>query len=230
MVGAAEVPYATAVIQPLRLLTILSFLAAFSGCKTTATNFSQSYRNPGYEETVFKKLMVIGVAEDQETRRAFEGALVSAIGKEGGTAQASITVLPQDAAFTEEQLHAAIDAGGFDGVLLTRLLSVDKTQKYTPPKKHNNPKTRYYPASPGLGWGYGGFYGFYGTTYAEVREPGYFKTSTTLKLETNLYSVATNELVWTGQSETIDPKSLEDARASVTRAVAKKLKGERLIP
>jgi hypothetical protein len=63
-----------------------------------------------------------------------------------------------------------------------------------------------------------------------VHEPGYFDTSTTLKLETNLYSVATNELVWTGQSETIDPDSIEDARASVTQAVAKELKAERLIP
>jgi hypothetical protein len=36
--------------------------------------------------------------------------------------------------------------------------------------------------------------------------------------------------VWTGRSETIDPDSVEDARASVTQAVAKKLKLERLIP
>ncbi len=205
-------------------------LVALSACKTTATNFSQSYRNPGYEETVFKKVMVIGVTQDQETRQAFENALASAIKNEGGTAQASITVLPHEDQITEDQLHAAIDAGGFDGVLLTRLLSVDKSQEYTPPKKYNKPRTRYYPASPGWGYGYGGFYGFYGTTYAEVHEPGYFDTSTTLKLETNLYSVATNELVWTGQSETIDPDSIEDARASMTKAVAKKLRGERLIP
>ncbi len=82
----------------------------------------------------------------------------------------------------------------------------------------------------GYGYGYGGFYGFYGTTFATVHSPGYFETSTTLKLETNLYSVATNELVWTGQSETIDPDSIEDARTSVTKAVATKLKAERLIP
>jgi hypothetical protein len=205
-------------------------LLTVCACKTTATNFSQSYRNPGYEETVFKKLMVIGVAEDQQTRETFENAVVSAIAKEGGTSQASITVLPHDEQISEDQLHAAIDAGGFDAVLITRLLSIDKSSEYTPPKKYNNPRTRYYPASPGWGYGYGGFYGFYGTTFAEVHEPGYFETSTTLKLETNLYSVATNELVWTGQSETIDPDSIEDARASVTHAVAKKLKEERLIP
>ena len=209
---------------------LLIALAALTACSKTATSFSQSYRNPGYEETVFKNVLVIAIAQDQDSRQAFEDALTSAVANEGGTAQASIGVLPHEEQLTEDQLHAAIDAGGFDGVLLSRLMSVDKDSEYTPPKKYNNPRTRYYAASPGWGYGYGGFYGFYGTTFAEVHEPGYFETSTTLTLETNLYSVATNELVWTGRSETIDPESIEDARASVTEAVAKKLKAERLIP
>ncbi len=63
-----------------------------------------------------------------------------------------------------------------------------------------------------------------------MHEPGYFETGTTLRLETNLYSLATSGLVWTGQSETIDPESIPDARASMTAAVAKKLKEEKLIP
>jgi len=215
----------------LRKVSILLIaLAALTACSKTATSFSQSYRNPGYEETVFKNVLVIAIAQDQDSRQAFEDALTSAVANEGGTAQASIGVLPHEEQLTEDQLHAAIDAGGFDGVLLSRLMSVDKDSEYIPPKKYNNPRTRYYAASPGWGYGYGGFYGFYGTTFAEVHEPGYFETSTTLTLETNLYSVATNELVWTGRSETIDPESIEDARASVTEAVAKKLKAERLIP
>jgi hypothetical protein len=49
-------------------------------------------------------------------------------------------------------------------------------------------------------------------------------------LETNLYSVATSGLVWSGQSETVNPESIPDARDSMTAAVAKKLKEEKLIP
>jgi len=213
-----------------RFAVLFGALLLLAACKTTSTNFAQSYRNPGYEETVFKKVMVIGVAPDQKGRQAFEDALVSAIVTEGGTAEASIGVLPGEERISEDQLHAALDAGGFDGVLITRVLGVDKSREYTPPKKYNNPQTRYYPASLGWGYGYGGYYGFYGTTFVEVHEPGYFETSTTLRLETNLYSVATNELVWTGQSETVDPESIDDARHSMTDAVAKKLKEERLIP
>ena len=214
-----------------RAFVLLACTVMLVACaKRATTKFSQSYRNPGYEETVFKNLLVIGVTQDQESRQNFESALVSAISAEGGTSVASIGVLPKEEQLSEDELHAAVQAGGFDGVLLTRLLSVDKDSSYTPPKKYNNPRTRYYPGGMGWGYGYGGYYGFYGTTYAEVHTPGYFDTSTTLKLETNLYSVATNELVWTGQSKTVDPESIEDARASITGAVAKKLKSERLIP
>jgi len=218
-------------INIIRLGALSASLLALAACKTTtATSFSQSYRNPGYEETVFKRLLIIGIASDPEGRRAFEDALALAIASQGGAAAPSYTLLPNDEKLSEEELHAVIAENEVDGVLVTRLLSVDKSKEYTPPKKYDNPQTRYYPGGWGYGHGYGGFYGFYGTTYAEVHEPGYFDTSTSLKIETNLYSVATNELVWTGQSETIDPDSIEDARASVTQAVAKKLKAEQLIP
>ena len=216
-----------------QLRTLLIFAIAscsLTACKKTQTSISQSYRNPGYEQTVFKNMLVIGVAENDESRQAFENAFAKSIGDEGGQARGSWSVLPKSEQLEEDELRAAIAAGGFDGVLVTRLLSVDKEQEYTPASTYDNPRTRYYTTGGGGGlYGYG-FYGFYGTTYAQVHEPGYFETSTTIRLETNLYSVATDALVWTGQSETVDPASIPDARESMTAAVAKKLKEERLIP
>ena len=204
-------------------------LSALVACNKTETTISQSYRNPGFEQTVFTKLLVVGVASDEESRQAFENAFANAIVDAGGGAETSWSVLPKEEQLEEDELRAAIKAGGFDGVLVTRLLSVDKDQEYTPASTYSNPRTRYYGGGGGGLYGYG-FYGFYGTTWAQVHEPGYFETSTTLKLETNLYSVATDGLVWTGQSKTVDPDSVPDARESITTAVATKLKEERLIP
>ncbi|MBW2548610.1 MAG: hypothetical protein JRE82_15560 [Deltaproteobacteria bacterium] len=218
--------------RPSKFFVFLVALSSLAACSKTTTNISQSYRNPGFEETVFKNLLVIGVSENQEGRQAFEDAFAKAIADEGGGAQASWTLLPQNTQLEEEQIRAAIEGKNFDGVLITRLLSVDKDQDYVEPKAYNNPKTTYYSGGGYYGRGYygGGYYGFYGTTYAKVHEPGYFETSTTLRLETSLYSLATDGLVWTGQSDTVDPESIPDARASMTAAVAKRLKEERLIP
>jgi len=212
-----------------KLFVFLVVVSALAACNKAKTSIPQSYRNPGYEQTVFKKLFVIGVAENDESRQAFENAFAKAIVDEGGRAERSWSVLPKSTQLEEEEIRAALKAGNFDGVLITRLLSVDKEQEYTPASTYNKPRTRYYSGGSGGLYGYG-FYGFYGTTYAKVHEPGYFETSTTIRLETNLYSVANDGLVWTGQSETVDPESIPDARESMTTAVAKRLKEEKLIP
>ena len=206
-------------------------LVGSAACKsTTATHISQSFRNPGFEETVFRKLFVMGVGKDQEQRVAFEDAFAAALLREGGGAEASWRTLPESTLLSEERIHAALEQGRFDGVLITRLLSVDKNTTYTPPKRYSRPRTNFYQPATAWGMGFGGFYGFYGTTFTEVHKPGYFETSKTVRLETNLYTVATNDLVWTAQSETIDPKSISDLLASMTAAVAKRLKTEGLIP
>jgi ABC-type amino acid transport substrate-binding protein len=216
--------------RPSTLFIFLVAVSALAACSKTTTNISQSYRNPGFEQTVFKQVLVIGVSSSEEGRQAFENAFANAIAEAGGGAQASWGVLPKETQLEEDELRAAIEAGGFDGVLVTRLLSVDKDQEYVEPKAYSNPRTRYYAGGGGRGLYGRGFYGFYGTTFATVHEPGYFETSTTLRLETNLYSVATDGLVWTAQSETVDPDSIPDARTSMTAAVAKRLKEEKLIP
>jgi hypothetical protein len=212
------------------LLLTIGALCALAACNKNKanTNISQSYENPGFETTVFSNLLVIGVAENEEGREAFENAFAKAIQDRGGTAQPSWSVLPKTTQLEEQEIRDALEAGGYDGVLITRLLSVEKDKEYTPASTYNNPRTRYYAGGGGM-YGYG-FYGFYGTTYAQVHEPGYFKTSTIIRLETSLYSTAADGLVWTGQSETIDPASIPDARASMTAAVAQKLKELNLIP
>ena len=163
---------------------------------------------------------MIGVGEDDGTRRLFEDTFARALADQGTRAQSSWGVLPQSERLTEEQIRGAIEGGSFDGVLITRLLGVDQSEEYVPPTTHTVPTTYH---------GYG-YYGYYGASYAVVHEPGYFKTNTTFRLETNLYSVATGDLVWSGQSETLNPESLTEVIDSMTAAVAKKLKEEQLIP
>ena len=108
--------------------------------------------------------------------------------------------MPQSTRLTEEQIGGAIEGGSFDGVLISRLLGVDQNEEYVPPSSYTVPTTHY---------GYG-YYGYYGASYTTVHEPGYFKTNKTFRVETNLYSVASSDLVWSGQSATLNPESLTE--------------------
>ncbi len=201
-------------------IVCLVALSALCACSASKTTIPLSWRNPAYAGTAFQKLFVIGVGENDGARRLFEDTFARAIAAEGATAQASWGHLPQTTRLTEEQVRGAIEGGDFDGVIITRLLKVDQEQQYVPGSTYSVPTTYY---------GYG-YYGYYGTSYAVVHEPGYFKTNTTFRIETNLYSVATGDLVWSGQSDTLNPESLTEVIDSMTSTVAKKLKAEKLIP
>jgi hypothetical protein len=62
-----------------------------------------------------------------------------------------------------------------------------------------------------------------------VHDPGYLSTETIVRLETNLYDSRTARLVWSGRSNTFDPKSVRDAIDSVTRALTERLAQEGMI-
>jgi hypothetical protein len=203
-----------------RSLLLVVALSALSACQKTTTTIPLSWRNPAYENGGFEKLFVIGVGKDDGTRRLFEDRFAKAIALEGAAAQASWGHLPQSERLSAKQIRGAIDGDDFDGVLITRLLGINQSEEYVPPSTHTVPTTYY---------GYG-YYGYYGTSYEIVHQPGYYKTNTTFRLETNLYSVATGDLVWSGQSDTVNPESITDVIDSMTSAVAKKLKAEKLIP
>jgi len=203
-----------------KLFIALIALSALAGCSTNKTSIPLSWRNPDYKNVGFEKLFVIGVGKDDGARRLFEDTFAKALANQGTAAQASWGLLPQSEQLTEEQVRGAIEGGDFDGVLVTRVLGVDRSEEYVPPSTHTVPTT--YHAY--------GYYGYYGSSYTVVHEPGYYKTNTTFRLETNLYSVASGGLVWSGQSDTINPESLTDVIDSMTAAVAKKLKEEKLIP
>jgi hypothetical protein len=210
-------PYPPGVRKLLLFLLAASTLAA---CHKTTTTIPLSWRSPAFNRPAFEKLFVIGVGENDGARRLFEDTFAKALSYEGTSAQASWGMLPQSTQLTEEQIRGAIEGGGFDGVLVSRLLSVDQSEEYVPPSTHTVPTTYH---------GYG-YYGYYGSSYAMVHEPGYFKTNTTFRVESNLYAVSGGGLVWSGQSDTLNPESLTDVIDSMTAAVAKKLKEERLIP
>ena len=204
----------------MKLLTALLAIAALVGCHKTSTTIPAAWKNPNYAGGAFQKLFVIGVGPHDGDRRLFEDTFAKALSYEGASAQASWAQLPQSEQLTEEQVLGAIEGGDFDGVVITHLLSVDQEEEYVPPTTRTVPTTHY-------GHGY---YGYYGTSYAVVHEPGYYKTNTTFRIQTNLYSVASGDLVWSGRSDTLNPESLTDVIDSMTAAVAKKLKAEKLLP
>ncbi len=164
------------------LITILVLVS----CAPT-TKIQKTWSDPSLSKEKFdsyKKVLVIAVLKDETGRRIAEDKLVAAFNTIT-TVQSYTYLTPADT--TQQIIEQKLKNDGFDGVLYMRLKEVEKSVTYN------------------QGTGFHGGYGWYGGYHA----PGYYSVDKTFVVETNLYDVAVNKLMWSTTTETINPKAIE---------------------
>jgi hypothetical protein len=184
----------------------------------TKTRVSSQWRSPDYKGGPMHKILVVGISETSLGRRTYEDRFGEALRSGGATAVSSYQLLPTDDRLTKEQLEEVVRRDDFDGVIVTRLLEVAEETTYVPPSTHVVPS-----------YGYGGYYGYYGRNYDVVHSPGYTRTTEIVRVETRLWNAADSQLAWGITSETFDPKSTDDAIASVTKKLVQQLSKDGLL-
>jgi len=86
-------------------------------------------------------------------------------------------------------------------VLIISLLNIKKEERPVP--------STTYTAAPMHPY-YSPYYGYYSTMHRTVHTPGYTVKTEKFYLEANFFSVKSKELVWTAQSESVDPENISD--------------------
>lgn len=182
---------------------------------TTAKPVAE-WRDPDYAGGTFDQILIVGVSEQVTIRRAFENTFVDRLKERNVDATASFAVMPGDSRPSEENIRALIADIRFDAVLITHLIGVEEEQVYSPPSYHMAPY-------------YGGMYGYYNRIGAYAYEPGYYTRHERFRLETNLYDTRTEALVWSIQSETVDPGSEQQLIDAKIKTVVERLSAQKLI-
>jgi hypothetical protein len=197
------------------ILSVLG-LALVSAAKSSKLAFT--WRNPNYSGGTFKNILVLAMNGQASGRADFEDRMVERLARPGLQAVPSYSLLPRPEATPIEidQLRSVVRGQEFDAILVSRLVKYDKTTTYV--------SGQAYPLYPY----YSTFYGYYGTLYPAVYSPGYLRTDTTAQIETNLYSTAKpdGELVWTGTSDTVNPRSVSKAIKDVVDLIVQQLEKE----
>ncbi len=190
-------------------LFTLVICAVLISC-SPSTKIIKSWQEPGssISLTAPNKVLVISLVKDESTRRIIEDQLVKRL---NGQAVASYTLISADALkeANEASLNDKLTQGQFTHVLLSRLADVEKETSYVP-----GTTTAYY-------GGYGRYYR-YGAGYYNT--PGYYTTDKNYFVESTVYSVNPNKLIWTGTSKTVNPSKLDKAVNEIADAVSDKMK------
>jgi len=209
------------VLSVFLLALVLMALTVASG---KSIKMVTSWLNPKYQGKTFHKVLVIGVAQDLEVRADFEDEMAAQIARPGmQTIPGNQILLRPDpkAKLDLVYLREQIRANQIDAVVVSRLLRIDKKVISVPSTTYVAPFPYYY-----------SFYGYLGAVYPVVYDPGYTQVNTTVAVETNVYATSApdGELVWTGASDSFNPKSAKKVADDLVKLVPKQMEKDGLLP
>ncbi|MEJ0104162.1 MAG: hypothetical protein WDO19_17060 [Bacteroidota bacterium] len=185
-------------------------LVLIAGC-SPGTQIVTSWRDPDVTVNTknLNKFIVAALLKDQSVRRKVEDEMAALV---KGKAVQSYKEFGTDALKeNDSSYNQKLKSEGFDGVVVMSLVDVQKSTRYVP-----GSGPMYYRT-----WS-----GYWGMSWSGFYNPGYYTTDKTFKVEVNVYSLKTDNLIWSGITSTIDPSGKAELFSDVSNTVYNKMKKE----
>jgi hypothetical protein len=180
----------------MRRLSIALFVIA-TAVVTAAPAFVAVWKAPDVERLDFagKKVAALVITDDQGLQMSGEEALSRELLARGVTGLASYRIVPREEMKSAERARGWFEKAGVEGVVALRPVS-------------RQTETSYSPVVWSSGY-YQSFWGYYGYGWSTVYVAPNTRETTTIVVETLVYDVTRDRLVWAATSETRDPKQLQ---------------------
>jgi hypothetical protein len=199
-----------------RLLLLIGAVL-LSACTSTLTT---TWKDPKATPLEFRghKVVAVVLVKDEAMRRLAEDRLAQQIAVRGAEGRTLYSMLPGATADNEQETRAALEAADVKGAIVMRPIYVDKEVRITEPYQE-----------PSYASFWGGYYGYgFSLSYSSPREATVSETMV-VYVETLVYSLEQNKLVWAGRSSTTDPETLAELIQELSAATTSELKKQGLI-
>jgi hypothetical protein len=209
-----------------KYLFLLIIVFALSSCGSN-TSIVNSWRDPKITvaQENFKKVLVVVLVKDEASRRVAENR-IAASNPIFKTSYQYLNETIKD--LTKEQKLKILQDENFDGVITMRLVSADKETTYVP----GTYTGMYYGGFDGMytgmyGYGFGNWYGMYSPNFYD---PGYYQETTSYMVETNIFSLKENKLIWTGTTKSDYVTDLGQTVDAIMQTVVKEMRKDGSLP
>jgi hypothetical protein len=186
-----------------------------SAC-ASPTTFTSTWKAPDAHRIngAGKKIAAVVISADKDRRRSAEVYLAGDLTIRGARGVASYTLLGFDNR-DADYARARLKENGVEGVVVMRM--VGKDQQVT--------------GEPGgfSGSAYGSFGSYYSYGMQLTYSTGSIRTDTVISIETLIYSLTDDKLLWASTSRTSNPDNLSDLVDEVADAVAREAAKQGLI-
>jgi hypothetical protein len=184
----------------------------------SGSSFLESWKDPDAQPLNLKgeKVVAVVMLQDPKARRRAEDALAKEITKLGAKGVAMYKIAPSGVTPKEgeTQTRAAVEAAGAKGVVVMRPVDVNHRAVQTATPSSNDVYGGYWGGYYGIGWG---------DPWVTDFTPD-MHTDLVVTVETFVFSLPQNKMVWTGTSETINPKNAEKFVRTLATDIAGEMK------
>jgi hypothetical protein len=161
------------------------------------------------------KVFVLAIVNQPTSRRAVENGIVNLLNKTHLRAIPTIDTFPDIDKIDKAVASKMIKEYGIDGVLVVRLVNLSAEEVYVS-------GTSYYDSLYGNRYA-GGWYDYYGGGRGILLAPGYNIENYTSTVETAIYSIPTDRILWatvTDTKENAVPKAIDSYLKAIDKSLA----------
>ena len=186
---------------------IFTFLICILIVSCANTSVTQSWLKEEHTKS-YKHPMIIGITDSQQTRQIYEKHFVSELKKRNIRATPSYSLISSKEKLNRETVVDAIQDTEIDSVLVTYLVSADSKIKH-----HDSP----------INTGYSGNVdnNMMSATLVSVR--GRSRSSEVVGLKNDFYDAQSKTVVWSVQTKTVGPESIDEVVTEVTELLINQL-------
>ena len=141
-----------------------------------------------------KKVAALVISNDDSLRVAGEESLVRELAARGMQAVASYRIAPKEELRRADTARPWFEKAGVEGVVAVRPVSADTQRSYN--------------TGTWVSTNYATLWGYYGYGWSAVYVPGGVQRETLVVVETTVYSLPRDQLLWAAVSETRNPRDL----------------------
>ena len=187
-------------------------LALAAGAAAYAATFKSIWKAPDAGTVGFagKKVAALVISKDDGLRQSAEEALARQLVALGIRGIAAYRVIPREELQDKDKAKAWFQKTEIDGVVAMRPVSAETVTSYTPAMW----TTGYYT----------NLWGYYGYTWGAVWTPESSRKDTTVTVETLVFDVPREKLLWAALSETTNPESMDAFMKDLVTKAAKEMR------
>ena len=183
----------------------------------TSTRITSSWRDPKRHVHMeeLNKVLIIALIENETNRYKAEHQIVKYLEGKGVVSHDYLDANMNGK--SEEEIMRKIRNDGFDGIVLMYLLDVDKERIYMPDEINYNQNSSV------------NFGEYYLKNHQRYLKEGSYITTKTYILETVIFSLKDNTIIWSGITKTFEPSGIKRMTKEISKVIYKQMIAEGFI-